>query len=679
MMQENQIPASAAKPRRSALRRQRLAVFIVLGVVLLLVAALIVAYQIANRYVVEYPNGERVTDSDGTKYYAVKKDGFWVIQNEHGELCGKTSQGLYETKDGTLISVDEESGEVTIVAAVLVNGTEQSFFDSATGKFDFLLYPMLEREDIEFIEVHNENDAFRFVRGSDGNFIIEGHADTPYDSVMFSTLVVVTGYTNAERRLDIAKAYEKNDDGSWKYEDYQGFRDRGYAEYGLPENTADAENYFIIKALDGTEHKVVIGDIIMDDTGYYARYADRDEVYVLKQMEESDYNATLSATLLGKIEDYVSPTVTTTLTSNNYFDVTDFTIWATNGSSTLTDFSTFTERVKFSFEPLELRKGTYYANTPYMGQGNLNGYAVNDYHADQALLCLLEMQLARTVKLYDDDGETMENLKDFVKTYGVAYAVEFTFNGSRKGAEGNYEPVRADRIEHEIWISPVMKNEDGVDVYYLFTEIFDMTVEVEKNYLIFLQWNEYDWVKPNVFDGDILYLDRIELETKNPTSVGELGVTKAAFDLIYTKSTVEGGDPILKVLASYNGMQSVQLDNSNLRFNYFYQTLLTSTLADIMPAGSAVAGGLQDQLKATVPDLKVTLTFTVNGEQKSTTYCFYFGEGQTEVMNGRGAYMTLNGIGHSYMLKYRVEKIVNDLGRVLSSDPSIVIDPNAKT
>ena len=164
------------KPRRTALKRQRMAVMITLGVVLLLAVAMIVVWQLTSKNLVTFPDGTAVEDADGMRYYTVKKDGAWVLVNKDGELCELTSEGLYKTKDQTLIHVNAETGEFTVVAAVLLNGTEDRYFNSLNGSFDILLYPMLERKDIQAIEIKNTQDhiVFEYSKTYD-DFVIKGH------------------------------------------------------------------------------------------------------------------------------------------------------------------------------------------------------------------------------------------------------------------------------------------------------------------------------------------------------------------------------------------------------------------------------------------------------------------------------------------------------------------------
>ena len=658
--QENRFPD--VKPRRrSSLKRQRLAVLITLGVVVVLAVTFGLVWRFTTKLLVEYPNGDNVVDADGTKYYSILRDGVWVMENQHGDACATTSEGLYKTKDGTIVQIDSETGKATVIAAVLLNGTETVRYDYVNSEYDVLLYPMLERADIQSIEVKNSKDHFTFIRTEDGTFVLKDQPKTPYSSTMFATLVVVTGYTNTIMRLDLS---ESNPDA-------EGFRRNGYAEYGLPEDPDAAENYFVITALDGTVHKVLIGDLILDDTGYYARYAGRDEVYILKQMEESEYNATLSATLLGSLEDYVTPTVTTTIGSSDYFDVIDFTIWAADGTTTVTDLSTFKQMIKFSYEPIERRKGTFYANIPYMGKGRLDGYAIDDYQADICLQNLMDMVPNRTVKLYRS-ADTESNLELFVQEYGVAYAIEFIHvpADSRKGAEGDYEPIRDKQMMNQIWVSPPTRHEDGSVTYYMFNELFNMVVETDREFLEFLGWSDDDWISDKIFSGSIAYLEKVDISIKGGTTAGITGIQNISFSLGYvdsqgnaTNSTENGAE--LRVSSNLYGQLA-----DTMRFKRFYQVLLAATLSGQMSSGSEAA---QEALKGTTPDLEMTLVYQTEEGTLTRTYRMYSHTGPGGGGNAgdwRGAYVTVNGLGNFYMNQSYVDKIIADVGRILSTDPA---------
>jgi hypothetical protein len=339
--------------------------------------------------------------------------------------------------------------------------------------------------------------------------------------------------------------------------------------------------------------------------------------------------------------------------------------------------------VQFSYSPIEARKNTYYAHMPYSGQGKLEGYAINDTKADICLTSLLDMIPTKAVKIYDDDGETDRNLDAFIEKYGVAFAIEFDLNTERANANSNYKPTNS--IPHQIWISPMTKTEDGVEVYYMFNETYDMVVMMERRFVEFLEWNDYKWVEPGIFEANIIYLKEMNIVIKNGTAFGAneenaglSGVTNALFDISYVDddgnaATVNSNNADIRVFYGYtqNGTSSGKnLFSDTVKFKYFYQSLHYSELYDAMPSGSEA---LQQQLKGTEPDLEITMLFDVGeGKTLEKVYRFYFGQANS----GRGCYVTINNNGSFYMRQSRVDKIVSDLGRLLA--PDTVIDPTAK-
>ncbi|MBQ9099613.1 MAG: DUF4340 domain-containing protein [Clostridia bacterium] len=661
MTQETKFPTTAPKRWRSSLKRQRLAVFISLGVVVVLAVAFAIVYALTSKILVEYPNGDNVVDTDGTKYYAVQKNGVWVVQNQHGDVCETTSEGFYKTKDGTLIRVNAETGEPTVVATVLLNGTEDKIFNYGDGEYDILLYPMLERADLTSIEVANEKDRFKFVKDKDNTWVIEGHETTPYDATMFATLVVVTGYTRTLAKLDLSP----------ENPDAEGFRQNGYAEYGLPDDPANATRYFILTAEDGTVHKVIIGDLILDDTGYYARYEGRDDVYVLSQMEESEYNSTLSATLLGVIEDYVTPTVSTTIGSSNYFDMTDFTVQAAKDPK---DISTLEQRVQFSYEPIEVRQNTFYSSTPYVGKGVLAGYAIDDLQADTCLLNMMDLAPVATIKLYDTDPE--DSLISFIQEYGVAYTIEFTYNQERLGEVGGYKPVKDKQVNQQIWISPMVEKEDGSYVYYMFNELFNMVVETERAFLEFLEWDSFRWVKREIFDGNVAYMEKMEITLRDNAAsstplqalISQLnGKTNITFEVSFVD---DGGNAVagsadganMKLFAKYGVVN--ESFTQVTKFKQFYQTLLYTSLSGAMATDSDAE---QAAIIAGGADMTITLTFNVDGKSVVRTYCFYAYQ-----PGGRQCFVTVDGNGGFYVKQLRMEKIVSDVVKLLDSTVTVI-------
>ena len=348
-------PNAPRRKRRSALKRQRLLILVLLLVVGLLGGTFGVVYHFTSRNLVTLPSGETLKDADGTRYYGKQIDGVWVLVNEHGELCESTEDSnsfstVYRTADGALVEVDLSTGKTTVIAIVDTAGSEMLEYNSSSDSFDILMYPLLERDQIKSIRVVNESGEFSFLQlqsctnakcqrigktdeyesyvGVYDEFVKDGKLVCPkcgsasqrattfrlkgfpthtYDESLFSTLVMSTGYTSTYMRLDREKVLQY-----------------GYGEYGLPENEADAKNYFEITNTSGKTYKVILGDPVVAGTGYYAMCAGNPDVYILKEMEETDYSYTLSKALLSSVETYVTPTVMDAMSSNNYFDVSNF-------------------------------------------------------------------------------------------------------------------------------------------------------------------------------------------------------------------------------------------------------------------------------------------------------------------------------------------------------------------
>lgn len=693
-------PNAPRRKRRSALKRQRLIILVLLVVVGLLGGAFGVVYYYTSRNLVTL-NGEPLTDADGTRYYAKQVGGVWAVVNEDGVTCETTDDSndystVYRTADGALVEIDHASGKATVIAIVDAEGDEDREYNSATNSFDILMYPLLEREQIGSIRVVNEKGEFTFLQmrvctdkeclhsftysaaaenklacpkcgasTTRTGFQLEGFPTHTYDENLFSTLVISTGYTSTYMKLDLekVKAY-------------------GYAEYGLPTNPADAKNYFVITGTDGRSQKVILGNAVVSGTGYYAMREGSPDVYILKEMEETEYSYTLSKALLSGIEEYVTPTVTDTMSSTDYFDVSNFEL---NSVANLTEEmlknpdldidSLITNIVKFSYIPIELRQVSFGSTTPYNGSVKYDGFSVSDYMIDDCLQNLMDLTPLRTVKLFtEEENEDQKGLLHFAREYGVAFCMEYTHNIERD-AKKNHKPTKW--VDQLIWISPL--SEDGT--YFLYNEAYQMIVEVERTYLEFLQWDTFTWVESDVFDGGITFMEKLEIILP--------GKAPLVFELDNSESLIgweeEGASsiPVTKLKVWLNG-QALSTEQIK-QFKLFYQTLIYSSLSGsascpeeqqqaFRDAAKNVAGGY---VTADGQQAQIVLNITYNtkvrgdGEEVFRSYAFY------KYGGGRQCFMAFNGNGGFYMLQSRVSKIVSDVGLIM--DPSTPIQPQAKT
>lgn len=643
-MTESKMPVPGKK--RSALRRRRQAVLIGLVAVVLLAVAFIIVWTLTSRTVYK--------DFDGVKYSIRQKGGVFVLLDENGNKMPVNEDGNYVTACNTILGVDSSTGEYKIIAMVPVEGSEKLEFNYYNEAYTVLMYPKLDRANIASIRVVNEKDEFTFVRKSDGTFEMQNYSGYAFDSTMFATLVNLTGYTATLARLDLT-------DPNVAY----GFAANGYAEYGLPETEEEAKKYFVITATDGTAHKVLVGNEIPSGAGYYARYAGRDSVYIMKELTESENNSTFAATLLGTREDFITPLAIVPMGSSTYFDVTDF---------TLTRFTSEGQKqmVKFSYVPIELRYGTYYASFPYVTDGSLAGYGLHSYKADDCLQNLQGMKPLRTVEIQrEDEGKTFDEVA-FAEKYGVAYMFSFTYNAER----GENQDIKT-AYPQIVWVSPMTAQ----GTYYLYESYnFKMVVEVSRSDLEFLEWSSFEWISADVFTGNIAFCNEITFISKTGTQAGLGGVTTAKFTLDNSASSKEVTNgridtSKLRVFAEYSGegIENTRIELANISpFRYFYQTLTYSSLEG--DVGEGLSPERMEELRASGDegaDLIIRMKYTIDGEQVERVYRFYH---YTE----RQSFMTLNGNGTFRMQRQRTVKILNDLGRILTNDPNTVINPTAK-
>lgn len=644
----------AVKPRRrrSALKRQRLALLIVLAVVAVLAVTLIIVWRITSRIT--------FTDLDaaGTKYYVVKKGGAYLMQDADKNTLPQDEDGNYVTAAGTLVLLNAETGETTIIAVVASSGTEQLDFSAADGKYDILMYPKLERTGadparvIASIEVHNRTGSFAFVRSESDDLVIEGHPNTLYSETMLVSLVTSTGYTKVLDRLPLSAV-----------------RQYGYAEYGLPENAADAEVWFTITAKNGTAYTVVVGDEILSGAGYYVRNAASDEVYIIKEVPEGQLYTGFSGAVLAAVEDYVTPMAFSLLKQENYHDVTDFTVYQapelTGGS--VPDTTEFAPVIKFSYVYDMLRKGTFYANTPYIGEGVVDGFSMDATKTDDCLVSMQTLTPFRTVKLGREDLSPAA----FAEEYGVAYLLEFVYNTKRAGKDKNYEVETAEY--NLVWISPLSED----DTYFLYNEMYDMIVEVDSGYLNFLEWGTFDWIKTDFISGNIGFCEEIAVEIHNERYVDDtFGRTAVTFvpDQSQTQIDKEKGTidtSKLTVSATVTAADGTFTNPVNTtQFRLFYMTLVYTYLQGNMTEMTAAEMDACRAAGAAGADVVIRITYTTDDGPLVREYCFYSYPGTTKM------FTTLNGNGTFYCWQPRLQKIANDLGRVF--DTNQTIDPTAK-
>ena len=659
------------KRRMSALKRQRLAFFVGLGVVALLTVTFILVWIFTSRVKFE--------DVDGKLYYAVRNDGQYTLETEEGEVLATNSEGLYITAANTLVSVDPDSGACTVIAVVLTaDSIETTRFNYVTYTYDVLIYPQIEMNGksddtcIQSIEIKNKfdrenkdgstetvTDHYTFYLNDKGEYVIKDCPGIAIDEVMFASIAVSAGYTRVIARLDLSPSNPHA----------AGFHQNGYAEYGLPESDDAGENYFIITTKSGISRKVLIGNRAPDGSGYYAKFVGRPDVYILNESQNTDYSATFSRTFFAELEDYATPNVVVPMNTNNYFDMQDFTIMELTGvvGGDWTN-AAYRQIVQFSYIPIELRTGTIESSRPYVGyigdppaggSGSMaSGYHINYYNADDCLQNVQMMTGLRVVWLDNGRDNTLDEVS-FTAKYGCKFVMHFNFISERNGAEHDYAPKT--EVEQRIFISP--KTED--DTYFVYSSFYDMVLEVEAIYFEYLEWQDVEWVEKDVLSVHIGYVEKLEFILGNGVMANGGKTHHVVLDFDNSASNQEStgnayvNTDALKVFATYNNGFSHQSEQiSTDLYRDFFMVLIYSSLEGDATIDAATQEALRNSGDAGA-DLVIRMTLNEDGVRKTYTYRFYN-------YTARQTYVTINGTGTSYILHKQMDKIICDLGKLLS-------------
>ncbi len=720
-------PKSASeKSQKNSYTTQKRAVIVIAALVVLLTAAFIVAGIIADIY--------RYTDVDDTVYTIKKHEGEYALFKD-GVLCDSATEGnitYYITTHGTQLRIDAETGEYDIYAVV---DTEDTELVSLTGKtqrvlmFKRLTYDQSSTSDIskviKTIEMHNEHGTYTLERGSNNRFLVKDHGTAILVDESFAKLANACGYTISTMRLENP---ERLPDGSIDF-----------AEYGLaPETRVEQDEegndvldedgkpvtyeytpaWYTITAMNGDSYTVTIGDATISGGGYYARYADRNTVYVLNPDN-------ISGAALQPIEALITPMMVYPMSMNSYFQVTDFTYrtdFDHNGITrdlilevvgkdiydfvpaegeelseeeraelaqiqedyekavdAMSDeaFGKLYDRIlaersklvtKFTYIDMAARENTMDSAFPYqMSSEYLAGYLPNSDNIGTMLQKLYSMTFVGVTVLSPTDDELDE--------YGLLeYAHEFSFI---------YTDTEDNDFVNYFHVSE--KTEDGL--YYAYAPDYDMIVCFTESQAEYLDWEDIDWYEREYFQTNIAFVTTIKLEGAGLDA-------PIIFTLDNSKSDQSQGINSEKLEVYANGKLidytltvtrpsgTVEEAHSTYNFRRFFQAMLTASMQ-----GNAELSDEEMEALRKTPDGECLLKITTSADDgKGTTqdrvYRFYR---YTE----RKAYMTIEVLdgpdaasdpthasGRFYVLKPFCDKLIADAHRFLEGTEIVVDSKN---
>ena len=268
---------------------------------------------------------------------------------------------------------------------------------------------------------------------------------------------------------------------------------------------------YIIENGSGEKHGMIIGDRLIDGTGYYAQYVNvatgerRDSVYIL--------STSVADTLLAPAKTLVNPQIAYPTSTNDYFDVTDFKIYAKSGED-------YEEKISFSYIDIALRTDTVEGIHPYeFTKEEFQGYRPNYDSIDVALVGLMDPTINEIAVLSPTAAEKV--------AYGLAKAESYDENGNIKTItyDSKYkisflrthtdDAGKKDKFLQTMYISD--KNADGN--YYVYTVIdfpagnisLDMICEVSGSTMGFVEWDSEKWVYPEYLQIGIVYVDKMTI------------------------------------------------------------------------------------------------------------------------------------------------------------------------
>ena len=673
------------KKQNNIRKKQQKAIIIMAVAVVLLAIALVVVNYFVDIYKYE--------DVDGRIYYIKQKDGVYALYDEDSLRCDMTSDGYYQTKLGTQLKINASTGEITDTIYVDdLNSLHKDEIYGYSGRvlmFKQLTYDETSTYDkskvINSISVSNMNGSFTFVRGEDNSFVIEGNESLLFNTETFAQFAVACGKTLA---LDVLKNPALDSDGKISLSEY-GFTSetRVKVEVDGEGNETEVEYtyspaVYVITTMTGEWHRVIVGDPIVSDAGYYAMYdggyvkdengnfkevGRRERVYILG-------TAGIVDGVLARIEDVVSPMIVFPMGENEYFDVKDFNLYHNidhekileelreafgDRFNDMTDeelsaeveaddeiakiyleiFDRNSEKIcSFSYEDLAYRQGSMYAYYAYTSHIEYTkGYYINSDNISGMLFNLASMDFVRVEKL-NPKHEDLEK-------YGLSdyeFYMDFLFHNASADTEESVAYVVNS-------VSFSKKNEDGQ--YYAYSSMFDMIVCIDEGYLDFLEWEECDWYDQNYIQLDISNIQEIIVES--PT---------VSADIIFDNSQSSGASVLPQSGDSFtnkNGTKYsiVKNDNDKYVLKLGDEEVKSAYYGDYMVGGVVYIGSIRESENYIFAE---TIQQDVNGDD-ATDYIVYY------------VYDVLNVEG-KYQLGARVIP-VDTAGNPISSEQSVIATP----
>ena len=648
------------KKKRSSLRTQRRALVGLLCAVAVLTVGVIFANYLASL-------AAPYTDADGLVYTSKKIDGEYVIVDEDGNVLEANQDGYYGTKFGTLLELDPENGEISEYAIVYVEGSEV-----VGSNKRIMMYAQIKQSNVKEIKVTNQYGSYTFYSDENNQVHIKGYENdlVQYNKELYAYLCVGAGYPLTLRKLDTEEVLK-----------------RGYAEYGLEEETRVDENgeeylykpsTFTITSKEGVTHTVIIGDKIVSEAGYYCKLADSEENKTVYVMSDSSYGQAI----LQPIENLITPMIVYPMSMNTYYNVENFIIGHYTDELDDKGNNKLAIDVAFDYIPMDVRENTLYTSETYEIIDHLFRYKYDGYRLDNDMIAvvlqnLYQTNFTRVCKLGITDEELVEYGLDDPK-----YFMSYTYLVD-SDEEGKADGVTDFEVDNMLLISE--RTPQGT--YYVVSGLCNAIVEVDQSSFYFLENELLDWLNQYIIWINLAYVKSLDVKSPdysvnftfdNSESDQSKNVSSANIKM---KINGQVPDYVVYKTSENTGKQTAETPVYN--FRQFYKSLLYASISgktgeghiklseEEMAALRADESRCQLELTLVAEDIATTTNpenFKENNK-KTLVYRFYrYSEGKS--------YLTINGEGEFFVDASFVEKLISDAKKV---DDGVLVVTESKT
>ncbi len=376
------------------------------------------------------------------------------------------------------------------------------------------------------------------------------------------------------------------------------------AQYGLDEPQASRT----ITTTDGRVITVYIGDALLTGGGYYASVEGRNAVYIISTSSAGYIIQPLTALL--------KPLLLSGMTQSDYYLVDNFMVYRGETPFVAVDRLSADDAQTIDLAllyPVPDKGSRYY-------DINIDTYLNSVY-------TLVELTGESAVALVKGSGTLME--------YGLlnpAYRIHYTFGG----------------YSFALYVSSQQK--DGS--FYAISNMtnYQLVCKISGDTLGWLTKNEFAWIQSSSFYEAIVDVSRITL-------VSEKRGIEA--DFVLEHSSNDEDDTVLNVTDKISGTYIPNSEVAN--FRQYYLTLLNITNSEYTTMSE------EDREALLSDDSRLILTMTtklVNGEVNEYKFYEHY-ESSTGHISGGKVLVVVNGIGEFYTSNDLVDKVINDIPRVL--------------